>query len=173
MGSKGTLGILNPFEGFKHFSLKREAPSDDLAAFVEGFWSVRWDLDAGASFEQEILAYPCVNLSTAAGGFEVHGPGRQRFAAQLTGSACVCGTKAGAGRRRIGRAGSDARQKECRLENSATALPIRSPRGLHAGSEIQAALREYPAGALLLPHCGCVHASGTDSGAAINRISGN
>jgi len=93
MGSKGTLGILNPFEGFKHFSLEREAPSEDLAAFVDGFWSVRWDLEAGASFEQEILPYPCVNLSTAAGGFEVHGPGTQRFAAQLTGRGYVCGTK--------------------------------------------------------------------------------
>jgi AraC-like DNA-binding protein len=93
MGSKGTLGILNPFEGLEHFSLEREAPSDDLAAFVEGFWSVRWDLDAGAAFQQEILPYPCVNLSTAAGGFEVHGPGTQRFAAQLTGRGSVCGTK--------------------------------------------------------------------------------
>ena len=80
-------------EGFKHFSLEREAPPDDLAAFVEGFWSVRWDLDAGASFEQEILPYPCVNLSTAAGGFEVHGPGTKRFAALLTGCGYVCGTK--------------------------------------------------------------------------------
>jgi AraC-like DNA-binding protein len=93
MGSKGTLGILNPGEGFKHFSLEREAPSDELAAFVEGFWSVHWDLDAGASFEQEILPYPCVNLSTAAGGFEVHGPGTQRFAAQLSGRGYVSGTK--------------------------------------------------------------------------------
>jgi AraC-like DNA-binding protein len=54
---------------------------------------VRWDLDAGASFEQEILPYPCVNLSTGVGGFEVHGPGTQRFAAQLTGRGHVCGTK--------------------------------------------------------------------------------
>jgi len=93
MGSKGTLGILNPVEGFEHFELERGAPPDDLAAFVDGFWSVRWDLDAGASFEQEILPYPCVNLSTAAGGFEVHGPGTQRFAAQLTGRGYVFGTK--------------------------------------------------------------------------------
>lgn len=93
MGSKGTLGILNPSEGFNHFSLEREAPSDDLAAFIEGFWIVRWDLDAGASFEQEILPYPCVNLSTGAAGFEVHGPGTQRFVAQLTGRGHVCGTK--------------------------------------------------------------------------------
>jgi AraC-like DNA-binding protein len=93
MGSKGTLGILNPYEGLEHFELLREAPSEDLAAFVEGFWSVRWDLDAGVSFEQQILPYPCVNLSTAAEGFEVHGPGTQRFAAQLTGRGQVFGTK--------------------------------------------------------------------------------
>jgi AraC-like DNA-binding protein len=93
MGSKGTLGILNPLEGLEHFKLEREAPSGDLAAFVDGFWSVRWALEAGAAFEQEILPYPCVNVSTGDGGLEVHGPGTQRFAARLAGHGFVCGTK--------------------------------------------------------------------------------
>lgn len=93
MGTKGTVGILNPTEGFKHFSLRREPPPDDLAHFVDGFWSVRWDLEGRPPFEQEILPYPCVNLSTGAGGFEVHGPATQRFVAQLSGRGDVFGTK--------------------------------------------------------------------------------
>lgn len=93
MGSKGTLGILNPFEGFKHFSLRREAPPDDLAQFVDGFWSVHWDLEGRPPFEQEILPYPCVNLSTGVGGFEVHGPATKRFVAQLSHRGDVFGTR--------------------------------------------------------------------------------
>lgn len=93
MGAKGTVGILNPFEGFKHFELRREPPTDDLAPFVDGFWSVRWDLEGKPPFEQEILPYPCVNLSTGAGGFEVHGPATKRFVAELSGRGSVFGTK--------------------------------------------------------------------------------
>ncbi|HET9933788.1 MAG TPA: helix-turn-helix domain-containing protein [Polyangiaceae bacterium] len=93
MGTKATVGILNPFEGFKHFSLRREAPPEDLAPFVERFWSVRWDLDGRPPFAQEILPYPCVNLSTGSGGFEVHGPATKRFVARLSGRGEVFGTK--------------------------------------------------------------------------------
>jgi AraC-like DNA-binding protein len=93
VGTKGTLGILNPFEGFKHFSLQREPPPADLAPFVEGFWSVRWDLEGQPPFEQEVLPYPCVNLSSGAEGFEVHGPGTERFVARLSGRGHVFGTK--------------------------------------------------------------------------------
>ena len=93
MGTKSTLGILNPFEGFKNFSLRREPPSDDLAHFVDGFWSVQWDLEGRPPFEQEVLPYPCVNLSTGVGGFEVHGPATKRFVAQLSDRGDVFGTK--------------------------------------------------------------------------------
>lgn len=93
MGPPGTVGILNPFEGFKHFSLRREPPPADLAPFVDGFWSVRWDLDGKPAFEQEVLPYACVNLSTRVGGFEVHGPATKRFVAQLSDRGHVFGTK--------------------------------------------------------------------------------
>lgn len=89
----GTRGILNPVDGFAHFSLERELPGDELAGVVERFWSVRWDLEGRPAFEQEILPYPCVNLSYGADGFEVHGPGTRRFVTQLTGRGRVVGTK--------------------------------------------------------------------------------
>lgn len=91
--TKGTVGILNPLEGFEHFSLRREPPAGDLADFVDCFWSVRWDLEGMPPFEQEVLPYPCVNLSTGVGGFEVHGPATKRFVARLSQRGSVFGTK--------------------------------------------------------------------------------
>lgn len=93
MAPLGTVGILNPYEGFKHFALRREPPPDDLAPFVDGFWSVTWDLEGKPPFAQEVLPYPCVNLSTGVAGFEVHGPATKRFVAQLSGRGTVFGTK--------------------------------------------------------------------------------
>lgn len=54
---------------------------------------MRWDLEGRPAFAQEILPYPCVNLSLGAAGFEVHGPGTRRFVAQLSGRGFAHGTK--------------------------------------------------------------------------------
>lgn len=93
MSSRGTRGILNPADGLTHFSLEREPAPPDLAHVVSGFWRVRWDLAGQPDFVQEILPYPCVNLSFQDGRFEVHGPGTQRFAARLSGRGEVFGTR--------------------------------------------------------------------------------
>jgi AraC-like DNA-binding protein len=93
MGRSGTRGILNPMLGLTQFRLAREPPPPDLAAFVDRFWTVRWDLPAGRAFEQEILPYPCTNVSFGDGRFEVHGPGTKRFVATLRGRGRVFGTK--------------------------------------------------------------------------------
>lgn len=93
MGMKGTRGILNPGEGLSRFVLAHELPPDDLAHFVECFWSVSWDLEGQAPFAQEILPYPCVNISFGPGSFEVHGPNTRRFVAHLTGRGRVYAVK--------------------------------------------------------------------------------
>jgi AraC-like DNA-binding protein len=93
VGAKGTAGILNPFEGFKHFSLEREPPPADLKPFVAGYWRVCWDLEGREPFEQEVLPYPCVNLSHGADGLVVHGPATQRFVARLSGRGEVFGAR--------------------------------------------------------------------------------
>lgn len=92
MGESGTRGILNPNAFLSQFELARELPPEDLSPFIEHFWSVSWNVDEG-SYEQEILPYPCVNLSTGANGFEVHGPSTRRFVARLVGSGRVFGAK--------------------------------------------------------------------------------
>lgn len=93
MGMEGTRGILNPGEGLSRFALGHELPPDDLAPFVECFWSVSWDLEGQAPFAQEILPYPCVNVSFERGSFEVHGPCTRRFVAHLTGRGRVYAVK--------------------------------------------------------------------------------
>lgn len=93
MAAQGTRGILNPHRAFRHFSLEREPGPPDLAAFVENFWSVRWELEAGQSFAQEVLPYPCANLSLEDGRFLLHGPCTQRFAAHLAGEGVVSAVK--------------------------------------------------------------------------------
>jgi AraC-like DNA-binding protein len=92
MSVSGTRGILNPNAGLTQFALGREPPPEDLAPFVESFWSVSWNVEHGV-YEQEILPYPCVNLSLGAEGFEVHGPGTRRFVARLVGRGRVFGVK--------------------------------------------------------------------------------
>lgn len=111
---QSTRGILRPDAGLSHFDLDRAPPPPELSSFVDRLWTVRWDLPAGQSFEQEILPFPCVNVSCeddrlvrgpvggtqdanapAASGrrFFVHGPGTRRFVAQLTGSGWVAGVR--------------------------------------------------------------------------------
>ncbi|WP_394842921.1 helix-turn-helix domain-containing protein [Pendulispora brunnea] len=93
MGLDGTRGILNPAEGFTRFALSRESPPEDLAPFVDRYWSVRWDLEGQPPYEQETLPYPCVHISFTTVDFEVHGPGTRRFVAHLSGRGQVHGTK--------------------------------------------------------------------------------
>jgi AraC-like DNA-binding protein len=88
-----TLGILNPQDGFARFALDRYAPGPELSSFIEGYWSVRWNLTNEPSFEQEILPHPRVNLAFEAERSAVHGPRTERFVAHLSGRGRVLGVK--------------------------------------------------------------------------------
>lgn len=59
---RDTRGIVHPRTGFEHFTLDRFPPSTALAAYVDWFWLVRWDLPPGGEFVQPILAHPSFNL---------------------------------------------------------------------------------------------------------------
>jgi AraC-like DNA-binding protein len=88
-----TRGILNPFEGFRRFTLDRKAPSADLAPWVDRYWIVRWDLPSGEQFQQEVLPHPSVQLAFEAHGATVHGIGTRRFIARLEGTGRALGVK--------------------------------------------------------------------------------
>jgi AraC-like DNA-binding protein len=84
-------GILDPRRAEATFSLsRREAPAD-LAAFVDRFWIVRWDLHA--PHEQETLPFPCANLVVGAHRPGLFGVPTSRFLARLEGRGSVIGAK--------------------------------------------------------------------------------
>ena len=88
-----THGILNPYEGLRHFALGRHAPCAELAPWVETYWTVTWDLPSGEQYEQEVLPHPSVQLAFEAHGATVHGVGTRRFIARLEGAGRVLGVK--------------------------------------------------------------------------------
>lgn len=88
-----THGILNPSLGRGLFTLDRIDPSKALAAIVERYWIVRWDLGAAPPFVQETLPHPNVNMVVGTHRAGVHGVGTRRFAAELDGKGWAFGVK--------------------------------------------------------------------------------
>ncbi|WP_035157298.1 helix-turn-helix domain-containing protein [Cohnella thermotolerans] len=90
-------GILQAKEGMKRFALERYEPSEDLACFVERYWTVRWDLRGQDPYRQTILSYPSVNLSfekTCDGTFAgVYGVPQKTFTRHLHEDGFVLGVK--------------------------------------------------------------------------------
>ena len=88
-----TRGILNPRAGAKYFTIDRFLPSANLAAIVERYWIVRWDLHGARPFLHETLPHPCVNVVFGTHRPGVHGVGTRRFVAELQGRGWVVGAK--------------------------------------------------------------------------------
>jgi AraC-like DNA-binding protein len=87
-------GVLRPQEAAEHIDLRRHPSEGPLSVYVERYWSVRWDLPEGASYESVVIPHPCVNLSFMPGlGAEVHGPGTAVSRHPLTGAGRVFGVK--------------------------------------------------------------------------------
>lgn len=69
-------------------------PSANIAAFVEHFWMVRWDLRGQPSFVAETLPHPCVHIVFESGGHShIGGVHRGRFTRVLEGEGRVFGIK--------------------------------------------------------------------------------
>jgi len=56
-------GILQAEAGRRKFALSRFEPTPELAASVEHYWAVRWDLRGEESYRQTVLSYPSVNIA--------------------------------------------------------------------------------------------------------------
>lgn len=91
--STSTRGILDPRAMDRAIALERVEPSADLAALVERYWVVRWDLPPGARHVQEVLPHPNVNLAFEEGTARAHGIGTRVFRADLAGRGAVFGVK--------------------------------------------------------------------------------
>lgn len=76
---------------FEHF---RYLPSDDLAEYVEHFWTVRWDLRGLPPHRAETLPHPSVHLVFEQGvGGRIGGIARGKFTTALTGQGGVFAAK--------------------------------------------------------------------------------
>ena len=96
-------GVLRPDEAQHYFRVWRAQASDELRPWVEHYWSVRWDLPSGSSYDSEVLTHPAVHLSFESGAGVrhgqvmpaalLHGVVTQRFRVRLVGEGRVLGVK--------------------------------------------------------------------------------
>lgn len=86
-------GVLNQRLNASQFTHLREAPSEHLAAWVEHYWHVSWNLSDQPVQQQETLPHPNVHLVVERGQAHVWGPHRSRFSKTLSGSDWVFGIK--------------------------------------------------------------------------------
>ena len=76
--------------GFRH---ERHAPSPPLAAFVEHYWMVQWNLDGHAPQQRETLPHPSAHLLIERGRSRMAGVSTRRFTRVLEGRGRVFGVK--------------------------------------------------------------------------------
>jgi uncharacterized membrane protein YoaT (DUF817 family) len=55
-------GVVAPAAARKMFRMERYLPTAGLAAFLDHFWIVEWDLGGQPPYVQRTLPYPCVHL---------------------------------------------------------------------------------------------------------------
>lgn len=86
-------GILDPRLAREAIVLDRVTPPDDLAPFVEHFWSVAWDLRGRPPHRQRTLPYPVVHLVFDRAEPGVFGVPRGAHDADLAGQGVVLGVR--------------------------------------------------------------------------------
>ena len=86
-------GVVNPAAAEKMFRLERYLPAPDLAAYMEYFWLVAWELPDGATHVQRTLPSPCVHLVFDAGRTAVFGVMTGAFEYTLKGTGRVLGIR--------------------------------------------------------------------------------
>ncbi|HZG94657.1 MAG TPA: helix-turn-helix transcriptional regulator [Mycobacteriales bacterium] len=96
-------GILQPAVQQRYVTTGRTAADLGLDPWLEWYWTVRWDLPAGTSYDAAVLTHPSVNIAIESGhgprhGFAmpaalVHGVVTRGFSVGLQGEGRVFGVK--------------------------------------------------------------------------------
>ncbi|WP_246115712.1 AraC family transcriptional regulator [Trebonia kvetii] len=86
-------GVLHARTAAARLTLNRYPPSAGLAALVNNYWTVRWDLRGQPPHEQAILPHPTVNLAFEAAGAAVHGVDRKIFTRRIAEEGRVLGVR--------------------------------------------------------------------------------
>lgn len=92
-GVEGVSGVLHPQGALGRLTLERLAPDPALAALVEFYWLVRWDLRGQPPYEQKVLAHPHVHLVFEQPHPAVYGVDLGLFVRRLEGRGQVLGVK--------------------------------------------------------------------------------
>jgi AraC-like DNA-binding protein len=90
-------GVLMPPPAEGRMRHARRRPPDDLANWIEHFWSVSWSLDRGETFLQETLPHPNVHIVFEPDRSGIAGVHTARFSRILEGESRVFGIKFRAG----------------------------------------------------------------------------
>lgn len=93
--------MLNPAKGLiqqkvslQHFDLIRFEPSEDLKAFIENYWVIRWDLTNKPSYTQTNLPHPSQHMVIDPNGQSgIFGLTSGKFEYKLQDKGCIFGIK--------------------------------------------------------------------------------
>lgn len=85
-------GILRPHRSERHFDYRSHDPGP-LGQLINNFWTVCWDLPAGASYTAQVLPFPSVNLSVTNTEADVTGLVRRRYERHLSGRGYAVGAR--------------------------------------------------------------------------------
>ncbi|MEU0564020.1 helix-turn-helix domain-containing protein [Nonomuraea sp. NPDC005983] len=85
-------GWVNPYAGLNAFDFVRQAPSPEIAAYVDHFWVVTW-ADLAEPYEQRIVSHPTVNMAIAQDFHRIAGVIKGGFSYTMRGSGRVLGTR--------------------------------------------------------------------------------
>lgn len=86
-------GILHPNQSATKFQLTRYAPAPEVAAFIERYWLIRWDLRGQPPYQTATLPQPYVNLVLEAGKSRIYGVSSSTYTNLLTDKGQVFGIK--------------------------------------------------------------------------------
>jgi AraC-like DNA-binding protein len=86
-------GVVAPAQARTKFRMERYLPEPALAAFLDHFWIVEWDLGAAPAYVQRTLPYPCVHLVFDRARSGVWGVPTGAFDYELKGAGKVCGLR--------------------------------------------------------------------------------
>jgi AraC-like DNA-binding protein len=86
-------GILNFGRALSRFELRRFPPQGKLAAWVEGYWQVSWELGAGEEHFQSNISHASFNIVFEADGTWLYGVPDRVFSRRLSGRGLAFGVK--------------------------------------------------------------------------------
>jgi AraC-like DNA-binding protein len=86
-------GIVDPAGAARRLRLATYPPSPALAAWVDYFWVVEWDLNGRAPETQRVMPYPNAHLVFEAGRSAIHGVVRGAFDREVAGAGRVFGVR--------------------------------------------------------------------------------